>query len=1189
MKLIDCFIYLHFDGIKRQIEIGVNWEERKEFFMPKIKKSEKLTWHLTSIDDKDVMRAILLFQYFADNPKRYDEKNKKIVIASSEDSIIPKTCETLLNIACNKYNNVVNVLEYIKLLQSSEQILKNIFNYYFGDRLYEGKVRIYEAMKQKIVDLLSKNDNESGVVCCGNIIETLQHYRNFESHQDYCAFYAEPEKYWKVLTYMLYDYITVIYLLEKFSAEKNKQKDDVFGKYPIDIQIGYDTNLCNKENIKLTLNEREPQKIVEDANKCWNSFKVYRADSYTIKVFRGKKLNGFLKINVDYTYHDGCSVIIGIPPENVMPVAVKIEDFILDVNLRQCAPKAEWIINQLKVIDEKVYGHTYKEIIEKINTVIGAINTETMRGALENLDTAHGFSALSTKQDIDTFLEKIEKTVSNNLKEIVKPLSNIKNVLSELKNQNDETSKLMKDILCKVNIGISEDDFRCLANDVKKIHQGLLSLQNENKELYDDYVNKLKEIRKDIEGNVDLVNGIVDLNKKVNEEIGKLKTRVKRVELKLWIVALFLLCATSITILYFNLGNTTTWIANHFDYEWAYEWAHRSGDNEIAYSHARKCEKQKQLSKAAYWYNKAISRYEDLLAKDSNKIDIIYRVAQMYMRGKGGTLDVEKAYDYMYKVRMTEKGIGLYTLLCVQMKELNKAKNSIKINNKEYKFPKDDYMLLAECIMSLNKTDLLMDKQHRNNDMERDYAKSLKTLDSLSTNENSIAREEILLYLADLNKYGYYDKNKIKCNLFMSIFLYSVAAEEENSLQAQICLKYFFEHDGFDLDKAFYYGDMAWKNGFVNIVPELMKLAKYLKKNPSYIDSLSADFHKADDFLKQNMEISLLRKNAQTSQDYSDVGEANTRVMSAFNVNKHWIDETYLVEMVRDELKANANMDARIKDKAYKNYLEGIKYAKGYGVDKNLIKSDSLIKLSADSGCVDAVYTYGRLLYKKNDREGAVSYLSKIAKSDLRAADWLEYMGCYKGNKTSYNIANEYANWRIFIAGSLLDMMELKNDDLSEKIMDLEYALAVNGCRNKKVHSYLAGELALLYTIIKAPDEVVQFYLNIACNGHFRGDGYYCLVDISNLFMYSDRHKDAADAFERFCRIHFDRENNSIYAKDNNWYVSLLKKFYSERMDILRKDLGLDFANVTILDEYANVTDWHVSPDLCPSDSIYKY
>lgn len=211
MKLIDCFIYLHFDGIKRQIETGVNWEERKEFFKKKKIERDKLTWHLTSIDDKDVMRAILLFQYFADNPKRYDEENNKIVIASLEDSIIPKTCETLLNIACNKYNNVVNVLEYIKLLQSSEQILKNIFNYYFGNRLYEGKNRIYEAMRQKFSNLLSKNDNESGVACCSNIIETLQHYRNVESHQDYCAFYAEPEKYWKVLTYMLYDYITVIY------------------------------------------------------------------------------------------------------------------------------------------------------------------------------------------------------------------------------------------------------------------------------------------------------------------------------------------------------------------------------------------------------------------------------------------------------------------------------------------------------------------------------------------------------------------------------------------------------------------------------------------------------------------------------------------------------------------------------------------------------------------------------------------------------------------------------------------------------------------------------------------------------------------------------------------------------------------------------------------------------------------
>ena len=70
----------------------------------------------------------------------------------------------------------------------------------------------------------------------------------------------------------------------------------------------------------------------------------------------------------------------------------------------------------------------------------------------------------------------------------------------------------------------------------------------------------------------------------------------------------------------------------------------------------------------------------------------------------------------------------------------------------------------------------------------------------------------------------------------------------------------------------------------------------------------------------------------------------------------------------------------------------GVKYAQGYGVERNQLLADSLIQTAAGQGSIDAIYTWGRLLDQRGRTQDAIKTLQKTADVDSRSAEWLSYM-----------------------------------------------------------------------------------------------------------------------------------------------------------------------------------------------------
>lgn len=619
-----------------------------------------------------------------------------------------------------------------------------------------------------------------------------------------------------------------------------------------------------------------------------------------------------------------------------------------------------------------------------------------------------------------------------------------------------------------------------------------------------------------------------------------------------------------------------------------YETAHYKGHLDAAYEYARQLEKQGKLELAAEWYRKAIESYESFLQKFENKSDTFdierrYRLAQLYIRAKGGYYEPYKAYHCLEPVQDNKQTIGLYTYCCALLEKEQEVVNKLYYAKED---TTDHYLFLTKAILQLQKPELM--EGYLEKDRDEEIWKKLRAL--------APKLEEVRLSIGLTFLNGFFDNTgKLIYRLWEGMDALEASAKEDNSVWAQLIAGQMYARMQL-FDAAEFYLTEACRNGSSDAMFLLKDVASAMKKTQK-ADSLENEIkrlQRVDTFFLNSMDLK--KRTPLEALNY------RKRTLNAFDPAKHFVTEYYFKEYVRDLLKSNTSLDkvtlfGDTISNSMKKYLYGVKYAQGYGVKKNQAMADSLIEAAAVEGSREAIYTWGRLLYQRGNTLESIAMLRRTADFDAKSAEFLSYIysSIDKGRSAEYlkksNDTTRLYRPMIEQLSSMYNATEKPSvEQLANQVNKLEAALCLNGFNDIKCSSCVAGQLALIYALLGAPDSVIQFYLAISCNGILNGEGYFFLVDLAELFRIQNRLKDAADCYERFCLIYFERKGTNANLTERKDIVDYLRCYFPELETRIKKKLGFDFTEGVerTYNKYCFPPN-NFEIDLQPNDSIYAY
>lgn len=693
-------------------------------------------------------------------------------------------------------------------------------------------------------------------------------------------------------------------------------------------------------------------------------------------------------------------------------------------------------------------------------------------------------------------------------------------------------------------------------DDVKNDLKNILENCNKNNQSLDILNEKIDELCKNTSFK-ELVEGIGNLSEKINkvgEDIGTIKDttttiltnqeREERRNKRYRILALTgVIVVVLAGILYFFRVDVYRSLYDKYHWEYCCKVLYDNGDPNIAYEYAQVQEREKNFPRAAEWYRKAISRYKEIVAakttteafslKDTSVTEAYFRLAWMYAEAKGGIFDKQQALKYVSKIKDTERGIGLYALLVEDIKEAEEQIVYLK------NYEKDDFMLLAEAMWQL---DGLGSNQCQTDSC---YMEAINTLERLIAKEDSPVRGEALYMYGCALIYGYGPKDNVKYCLYKGMDKWEKAALEENHITSQVYLaRKYVEMGFFDDSKRFY--ELALSNGTYMIIHELIASAKLADCPQEYLDSLNRIKHSLipDSFIQSFENAISLQENGLYEQAISKSDNLLKKVTSN---SKYFIKEDMFIKnLMILKLKANVDLNQIVSDTmlvncppekrtAYVNYLMGIKYAKGYGVEKDQAKSDSLIQSAANDSIVNAIYTWGNLLYQRDHNTlAAIAELRKIEDKDVRAVELLADIFKYIDENTSddylkkitddsrlYKVVNQY---RKEILPFIYEPDHYSFENCEKHIHVLEGFLCRNGFSDKQLSTIIAGFLACLYQCMNVDDDIIQFYAEISANQILDGEGYQYLMYLSDILYSRGEFQKAEKYYELFSLNYFDRQ-----------------------------------------------------------------
>lgn len=633
--------------------------------------------------------------------------------------------------------------------------------------------------------------------------------------------------------------------------------------------------------------------------------------------------------------------------------------------------------------------------------------------------------------------------------------------------------------------------------------------------------------------------------------------------------------------------------------------AYQAGSRDIAYDHAQWLERHQRIRDAVVWFRNARERYLTLTKVHSNgalDVDCLFRLAKLYMEGKGGEYSPQKALWYASQIKHTAKGIGLYTLYNMQFNPEEARDGLVLVQEKYREDQKDDYMRLAESVWQL--TDPKLPAERRKAEY---YEAAFDTLKKMAETSNSMQGEVQTLW-ASLYLNGFYrDESRLVYSLFDGMTLLTRAALEENFVPAQSALGDIYAQMGLWNDAASFYS-LSVANGYRANMGKLIELSQLIGAPRHLIDSLMEEKERYSvDTFNATMETAELLTRHEEMRTAIRSLEKRKEAVDAFDPMKHWVEGDFFVDFIRELLKSTASVEEALVScdsflvgsdadrQIIKTYLLGVKYAQGYGVERNQLLADSLIQTAAGQGSIDAIYTWGRLLDQRGRTQDAIKTLQKTADVDSRSAEWLSYMFQNVDQRQSekylakaddsvrlYRTVREELAW--------LDTLNVRISagELEERANRLEAMIARNGFADQENCFCLIGELSLLYTYLGYPD-MWKFYSRLPYQSRIKNEGYKFLLPLSVFFMVQGKMEESADCYISYCEYLFAQKKQEMHPEERQLLVEYLRWHYPASEDSLRTVLGYDFTKgiekTEPVDGVAPAPVFRV----CPSDSVYLY
>lgn len=579
---------------------------------------------------------------------------------------------------------------------------------------------------------------------------------------------------------------------------------------------------------------------------------------------------------------------------------------------------------------------------------------------------------------------------------------------------------------------------------------------------------------------------------------------------------------------------------------------YNDGSHDIAHRHAQLLEKQGDYEAATEWYQKARSRYASIVDSDTTETEYAYQLALLYVHLKGGTdqcIDntMATARKYARIAGHGPRGRGLEVYLDWLISD-NPVATRTLINQME-DYDTSDYLLLTKASMQLGEVELLTDDQ-QNSDL---YLQAYRTIDSLDLYSPEV-RFDSHWILCDCALSGIHCGSKaiIAPDLYLAYCNLWQASMIENNALAQIIFAS-LSLDLHDYEQATTILDRLWKNGvrdisayyYIQLIDyNLAEAPPYDADMRAYISNLSNNpigtLHTAetnqrkgylgdDYYLNKLKEIDAYEKRSNFFQTREVFDRQWTIHILTHKV--HSIEDTYqlLDPTLPDSIK-----------RAMGEYLLGIKYAEGYGVDKNITLSDSLIREAAIKNLTEARYTWGCRLLEEGYMLEGIACLEEIVDSIIYAPltlmtisnlDYLDARYLKKLDNSPeailYRPLYEGPQGAIPIAS---DTTTEEMSQLSKYIQDVEKALSVNMAHifeHPEVCSRYLYDMMLYHNCLNADTSRVNFYANLISR---MGIPYYNSLVLFEMGYnkYFSNPTESKKFFEEFCKLYFLPGNQTL-------------------------------------------------------------
>lgn len=423
--------------------------------------------------------------------------------------------------------------------------------------------------------------------------------------------------------------------------------------------------------------------------------------------------------------------------------------------------------------------------------------------------------------------------------------------------------------------------------------------------------------------------------------------------------------------------------------------------------------------KAASCYQKAIKRYEKLVAEDSvENAEKAYRLALMYLRGKGGHFDHTKA---LYNAEIAAKhlpdhqGLECYITL-IHFNENINSNFKIRLKEVEENAENDPFTRLSVAIQQL------LDISDREDSTPEEAVAVINELSEIANTESDAQQEA---YRSLFKCYAYGIQNAKSQFIFDKSILaglrtLTLLAEGFNDLTSQTRLGYMYAQWNSPACISAYID--AYSNGateyasyaYLAVDQFIENADEFIKNNYPEIN----DDRKLPSYVKAFITINKLAKEKDYTTALKKYNDLLSKLPGEVSIFDSRIDMLRL--MVPDSAKAmhsklldiikakqpkfTHNVDSTTIETAITNYLDAFYHAYGYGnYEHNQHLADSLLIESYRLGLTDAAYTLGRRFEAKGFTKATLDIMTEISDYSDAACEWLaEHYRLYNPDKSIY-------------------------------------------------------------------------------------------------------------------------------------------------------------------------------------------